>query len=101
MDVTCADFTPQGLALHTQTVGAWSREVVQRVPHLVERALLVGIVIASIWSAWMLTTAQDAGAMARDTCVVTTMQDARAFAEVLGDDRPVDVSFAEQECDQH
>ena len=66
-----------------------------------ERAMVLVIVALAAYLAFALTTAEDPGAMtARDACVVSAVDDARAFARVLGDDRPVPYRFAERSCAQ-
>jgi hypothetical protein len=64
-----------------------------------ERVMLVLVVLASACLLLVLATRQDAGAAtAQDACVLTAVEEARAFAQVLGDDRLVPVAFAERAC---
>ena len=52
---------------------------------------------------WVLASAEDAtGTTARDACVLNAVEDARAFARVMGDDSFVPMSFAVRSCaEQH
>ena len=64
-----------------------------------ERAMVLVIAVLAAYLAFALATAEDPRAMtAQDTCVLTAVDDARAFARVLGDDRPVPYGFAERSC---
>jgi hypothetical protein len=64
-----------------------------------ERAMLVAVVVSCGCLLLVLATRQDAGDLtSHDACVLAAVEDARAFAQVLGDERPVPVSFAERAC---
>ena len=64
-----------------------------------ERAMLVAVVVASACLLLVLATRQDAGDLtATDACVLQSVDDAHAFARVLGDERLVPVTFAERAC---
>ena len=64
-----------------------------------ELAMLVAIAVLGAVLVVMLAGADRAtAAMDDDACVMTAVDDARAFAHVLGDDRFVPVSFAVEAC---
>jgi hypothetical protein len=63
--------------------------------------MIVVIVLLGGVLLWMLASSRDAtGLTAQDACIMTAVDDARAFAAVLGDDRAVPVSFAVRACAQ-
>ena len=64
-----------------------------------ERVMLVLVVLTSACLLLVLATRQDAGELTTtNACVLTAVDDARAFARVLGDERLVPVAFAERAC---
>ncbi len=66
-----------------------------------ERVMLIAVVLVSGWLLLVLATQEDADlGHARDACVMAVVEDARAFAAVLGDDRPVPYALARRSCDQ-
>ena len=66
-----------------------------------ERIMLPALALVSACLLVVLATQQNAGVVAaQDACVMTAVEDARAFAAVLGDARPVPSSFARQWCGQ-
>ena len=65
------------------------------------RVLLIAVVLAVAWTAWLVATAAAANGdtgPATYGCVEQTLAEARDFTAVLGDHRPVDRAFAEQWC---
>jgi hypothetical protein len=100
--VTHPDISADGLSLPT-----WGARQVTR-PSLrlsdwvvdpLERVMLVAVVLLGAVLLWMLATEQEpTGTTARDACVMTVLDEARAFAGVMGDDRSIPASFALGAC---
>lgn len=66
-----------------------------------ERVMLIAVLVVSAGLLLVLATQEDADVLsARDECVLTAVADVRAFAAVLGDDRPVPYAFARRSCEQ-
>lgn len=79
----------------------WSWRLSDWVEDPLERAMLVAIAVLGAVLLWMLAFAQDASGMsAHDACVLTAVDEARAFAGVMGDERVVPMSFAVRSCSQ-
>ena len=100
---------PDVLAPAGWTVPTWSAGL-RRLPRAtgwltdwvqdpLERAVIVASAVLSVVLVGVLGTAEDAtGATTDDSCVMAAVYDARAFAAVLGDYRPIEVAFAEDSC---
>ena len=64
-----------------------------------ERVMLVAVVLLSAVLLWVVASERAAsGTTPSDTCVLTAVDDARAFARVMGDHRYVPASFAVRSC---
>jgi hypothetical protein len=72
--------------------GSWFRDPLERV-------LLVALgVVSACLLVVLVTRGDDGAAAAREACILATVEDARRFAAVLGDERPVQSSFAHRYC---
>ena len=97
---------PHPLAFAQRTIAPELRPYVDRwapdaEARWLDRALLVSVLLALAWTAWLVLVADDARGDAGPVtygCVVETVDRASAFAAVMGDDRPVDRQFAEHAC---